>query len=417
MSRYRIGDTDVSSGDPGFAAIIEKAYKDKVSPLCLCREDGVPMYIAHYEAGYFVKRLPDSALHHSAQCDSFESPAELSGLGDVAGSAIQVDDDGQTNLKLAFSLSRNAAQEKTNEGAEKTSATASGSRLTLRGLLHHFWDRSKLTYWEPDKKKPSWFSVRKELLKVSAETRTKKSPFADVLFIPEYFDPTRSAEILHRRTRALAPAMGKANAGKKLMVLIGELKSFSDAANRYTMRIKHLHDFPFRMSQDLYKRFHKVFNATIGHWTAVPEGHMVVAATFTIDGNGFPEAHEITAMLTDELWIPLENQYDQQIVELLVTKRRSFHKEMRYNLTSDKAIASFMLRDIDGDPLPMYLDLGDAVSKWASPESIEELIEASNLDSWLWNPMNGVPPPLPPPKAPSSESVAPNANAAIVEKK
>jgi len=47
------------------------------------------MYIAKVGNRYIVKRMPDTGQLHSPDCDSYEPPAELSGLGEVLGSAIK----------------------------------------------------------------------------------------------------------------------------------------------------------------------------------------------------------------------------------------------------------------------------------------------------------------------------------------
>src|ERR1035438_7984384 len=50
------------------------------------------------------------------------------------------------------------------ESSSKTTAKTSGTRLTLRGLLHYLWDESKLSHWTPEMEgKRSWFTVRSDL--------------------------------------------------------------------------------------------------------------------------------------------------------------------------------------------------------------------------------------------------------------
>jgi hypothetical protein len=405
MARYKIGEIETSPDSPDFLGLVERAYKDRLRPLCLCREPGIPMYIAHFEQGFLIKRMPDSGEEHAANCDSFETPAVLSGRGEVDGSAIQEDDAGLVNLKFAFSLRRNAPSDMAKEPTEHSSATASGTRLTLRAFLHYLWDESKLTHWGPEKKLPSWFHVRKALISAAQEKETKKAPLAEVLYVPEYFDPTRKAEILHRRTVQVSPIMGKGNSGKKMMVLIGEVENFQQARYGHALNVKHLRDMPFKLSEDLYKNYDKVFKLTMNLWNTVPTGHMMVAATFMMDASGSPDVQELTLMLTNNSWLPLENNYDVQLTDELIECQRSFNKNLRYNLTLDKPIASAILTDVDGDPVPMYLDLGDLVGKWATPDSIKELIETSKLPAWVWDPLHGVPPAMPPKKTASDASM------------
>ena len=65
----------------------------------------MPMYIAQLGEHLVLKRMPNSGKAHAPDCDSFEPPPELSGLGQVMGSAIREDPDaGLTTLKLDLNL-------------------------------------------------------------------------------------------------------------------------------------------------------------------------------------------------------------------------------------------------------------------------------------------------------------------------
>jgi hypothetical protein len=59
--------------------------------LCLCQADGLPMYIARIGDAYRIKRMPLSGGGHDPSCESYESPYDLSGLGALIRSTIQID--------------------------------------------------------------------------------------------------------------------------------------------------------------------------------------------------------------------------------------------------------------------------------------------------------------------------------------
>ena len=69
-------------------------HASKKRPICHCRNPGIEMYIAKIEDHYIVKRMPETGGLHSPTCDSYEPPAELSGLGEVLGTAIKENLDG-----------------------------------------------------------------------------------------------------------------------------------------------------------------------------------------------------------------------------------------------------------------------------------------------------------------------------------
>jgi hypothetical protein len=114
-----------------------------------------------------------------------------------------------------------------------------------------------------------------------------------------------------------------------------------------------------------------------------------------IDLNGIPAVQEMCIMLTSPEWIPIENSFDGQLVEMLVEQKRSFQKQLRYNLPTEKPIASVVLTDSYNAPLAMYIDVKDLVSKWATTVALNELIASSAVNTWIWVPSTGTQPTLP----------------------
>ena len=399
MTRYSISGTEYVSNGLNFQAALEAAYKSRVRPICLCAEPGLPMYIAHLETTYVIKRMPDSGASHGPGCESYEAPPGLSGRGEVDGQAIEHDDEGTVNLKLAFSLRHNNPAEIENESTSKTTAKTSGTRLTLRGLLHYLWDESKLSHWKPEMQgKRSWFAVRSALVEAIESKETKSASLKDILYIPEVFDEAKRNDIASRRIRSLSPIMGTGRSGKKLMLLVGELDRISPATFGFALKIKHLPDFPLVMGAGLNKNFEKVFQSTKNLWEYIPNSHLIVIATFVIDDKGIPTVEEMCVMLTTPEWLPVDNIIEQQLIGALVTEKRSFQKQLRYNLPPDKPIATAVLTDCDNAPLAMYIDVDDLVGRWASTVAVNEVVKSNSVQTWMWVPREGTQPDLPPKK-------------------
>jgi hypothetical protein len=397
MTRYSIGGTEYDSNGLTFQAALESAYKSRVRPICLCCEPGLPMYIAHLETAYVIKRMPDSGASHGSGCESYEAPPGLSGRGEVDGQAIEHDDEGTVNLKLAFSLRHNNPAEMENESTSKTTAKTSGTRLTLRGLLHYLWDESRLSHWQPELKgKRSWFAVRSALVEAVESKETKSAALKDILYIPEVFDEARRNDIASRRIRSLSPIMGPGKSGKKLMLVVGEVDRISPATFGFALKIKNLPDFPLVMDADLNKNFEKVFLGTKNLWEYTPDSHLIVIATFVIDDKGIPTVEEMCVMLTSPEWLPVDNKIEQQLIEALVAEKRSFQKQLRYNLPPDKPIATAVLTDCENAPLAMYIDVDDLVGRWASTVAVNEVVKNNSIQTWMWVPRDGVQPDLPP---------------------
>ncbi|MCL4698465.1 MAG: DUF1173 family protein, partial [Burkholderiaceae bacterium] len=148
---YEVAGRRFEVGSRGFADAIANAHAAHQRPRCLCLAEGVEMYVARLGEGYIVKRMPDTGSHHAPDCPSYEPPAEFSGLGQVLGSAITEDPaTGETTLKLDFPLTKMPGRSTIPPtGGEGDSVSSTGTKLSLRGLLHYLWDQTELTRWHP----------------------------------------------------------------------------------------------------------------------------------------------------------------------------------------------------------------------------------------------------------------------------
>jgi len=192
--------------------------------------------------------------------------------------------------------------------------------------------------------------------------------------------------------------MGPGKSGKKLMLVVGEMDRISPATFGYALKLKHLPDFPLVMDADLNKNFEKVFDVINTLWAYTPDSHLIVIATFVIDDKGLPSVEEMCVMLTSPEWLPIDNQFEQLLVKTLVTQKRSFQKQLRYNLPPDKPIATAVLTDCDNAPLAMYIDVDDLASRWASTVAINEVVKNNSIETWMWTPKEGILPDIPPKK-------------------
>jgi hypothetical protein len=182
------------------------------------------------------------------------------------------------------------------------------------------------------------------------------------------------------------------------MLLVGELDRISPATFGFALKIKHLPDFPLVMGAGLNKNFEKVFQSTKNLWEYIPNSHLIVIATFVIDDKGIPTVEEMCVMLTTPEWLPVDNIIEQQLIGALVTEKRSFQKQLRYNLPPDKPIATAVLTDCDNAPLAMYIDVDDLVGRWASTVAVNEVVKSNSVQTWMWVPREGTQPDLPPKK-------------------
>ena len=395
MATFRFGDHLLSHNQDGFQAALAEAYRAKLKPECMCREPHPLMYVCHYGDQYLIKRMPYSGVSHAPDCDSFESPAELSGRGNLDGTAIQREEDGITSLKFEFSLAKNGKIAQRGAPSEKTSVANHGNRMSLRAFLHYLWDEAELTRWKPVfEGKRSWFVLRRRLLEVVEDKETKKTPLSSLVYIPEGYDERRAADIKQRRTARLANIAG-AN-GRRLMLLVGEFDRIEDGrSDSVKLFIKHLPDYPFRMNAKLRSEFERMFEKVIGLLEIVDDSHLMVIATFSLDVAHVPEIAEISVMLTNENWIPIENLYERELVDSLTEQKRSFIKQLRFNLKKGDPIANAVLTDSAPDPSALFIVLGELDKEGPTREAMELTIANVVFPAWQWDPAAGVMPPFP----------------------
>jgi hypothetical protein len=396
MARFRIAGNEVDSSDRNFESVIAKQHNNKDRPLCLCRNPPLEMYVAKVNNTYILKRMPNTGSSHAPSCDSYEPPPELSGLGQVIGSAIEENvADGVTLLRLDFSLNKTGSRlMPPPSGKESDTVSSKGNKLTLRGVLHYLWDEAGFNRWSPAmQNKRNWFRVRKYLLHAAENKLAKGMNFADVLYIPENFEVEKKSEIAQRRLMQIMRVSAPEKGARRLMVAIGEIKGFETSLYGKKIILKHLPDFQFLISDDLYNRLFRRFDAEISLWKSEDTSHLMMIATFGVNHAGVANIEEMALMIVNACWIPYENAYDHLLLDSLIKQRRRFVRGLRYNLPSTKPLAIAVLTDMEPSPHALYITpIG------ASDEFVEEqkkLISESNMESWVWDATAGAMPEFP----------------------
>lgn len=383
--------------DAGFDEVVSAAHATHLRPLCLCLVEGSEMYVARLGDGYLIKRMPYTGSHHAPDCPSYEPPAEFSGLGQVLGSAITEDPvNGVTALKLGFSMSKAGARSiDPGCGDGGDSVATDGTKLSLRGLLHYLWDQAELTRWHPGfAGKRSWATVRKHLLIAAENQIARGTALQSRLYIPEVFTVEHRDEINARRLAQLMHAAGKPKGPRPLMLLIGEVKEIVPARYGFKAVVKHVPDQPFALDEQLYRRMGRRFERELSLWGASDAVHMMLIATFGLNDAGVPTIEELSLMPVTGQWLPIEDSFEQQLVERLVRDGRAFVKGLRYNLPAGQPLASAIMTDMANSPVALWI-----APRGADDQPLDLTISDVSLDNespgWVWRPGQGAMPPLP----------------------
>ncbi len=386
---YLIGRERFQSDSPGFADAVALAHAEHRRPRCLCRHDGVEMYIARLAGqadAFIIKRMPETGSRHVSDCPHYEPPAELSGLGQVLGSAIVEDPTtGQTILKLDFPLTKVSGHStQPPVGNVRDSVRSDGARLSLRGLLHFLWDQAELTRWHSGfAGRRSWATVRRHLLAAADNKVVRGAALRARLYIPEPFSIEHRHALDARRHAHWSRALPRPGQPAQRLILIGEIKEIVPARFGYKAIVKHLPNQAFALDEALYRRLERRFDAQLSLWGANDCLHMMAIATFVMNNAGVPTLDELTLMPVTNQWLPVTDEFDLQLTARLVKEGRSFINALRYNLASGHQLPSALLTDTDDAPTPLMIerDGGDVEEDpWKDVDSTRE----DGSSAWCW---------------------------------
>jgi hypothetical protein len=357
----------------------------------MCLVEGVEMYVARLagaNGGYIVKRMPDTGSHHAPDCPSYEPPAELSGQGQVLGSAITEDPaTGETTLRLDFPLTTLPGRSQMPPaGGESDSVGSDGIGLSLRGLLHYLWDQAELTRWHPGfAGKRTWATVRRHLLQAAEHKLARGDALRARLYVPEPFSIDQRDAINARRLTQWQHVVAAPGKPQHLMLLIGEVKEIVPARYGFKAIVKHMPDQAFAIDAQLYRRLERRFEPELALWGATDDIHMVLVATFGVTNAGVPAIAEMSLIPVTAQWLPIEDSFERQLVDHLVAEGRAFIKGLRYNLHRDQCVASVMLTDT-GDTASLMFVVPPGLEAVAVAEGTNGGNPPGDAPVWVWKP-------------------------------
>lgn len=396
MRKFAIGDQTLNEGAPEFQALLPHAYEHRLRPMCLCKAAGAPMYIARLDDQYVVKRMPLSGRGHDPACPSYEPPYELSGLGPLIGSAIQIDASGKAELKLDFSLTKRgprAAPAAPTESSEP-GIRSEPRKLSLKAMLHYLWEAGELTEWRSAwAGRRGWGRVRASLLNAAAQMSARGGPLSDVLFVPEVFQSEDRDGIASRRAAALKGVQATGSGPRKLMMMVAEVKEFASAREGQKIVVRHM-PFPLMIEDGAWRRLAARYETELELWRSNETFHLIVIATFGISTSGIASAEEVALMVVNQHWVPFEDVHELRLLEKLGHLKRKIVKGLRFNLPRDAPIVSVTMPEQKPAPVAMFIAPPTAGEDYE--QALADMIETRpEITSWIWRVADGEIPRLP----------------------
>lgn len=280
-------------------------------------------------------------------------------------------------------------------GGDSDSVASSGTKLSLRGLLHYLWDQAELTRWQPGfAGRRTWSTVRRHLLQAAENKIARGDSLRKRLYIPEAFSVDQRDALNARRVAQWSQAIAVPGKPQRLMLLIAEVKEIVPARYGFKALLKHVPDQAFALDEQLYRRLGRRFESELAFWGAADDIHMVTIATFSVAATGIPTIVELSLMPVTRHWLPVEDGYEKHLIERLVADGRSFVKGLRYNLGAESALASATLIDCEGSAPLLFI-------VHARIEDIEDggrylQVCDPSVPVWQWSPSREAMPALPP---------------------
>lgn len=390
MRAFTIGERVLKESSPEFRAILSQAYEQRLRPMCMCKESPIPMYIAHLEDQYLIKRMPLSGRDHDPGCPSYEPPYELSGLGPLIGNAIQIDASGKADLKLDFSLTKRGARSAATASAEPSEQgnRSEPRKLSLRAMLHYLWESGELTEWRSTwAGRRGWGRVRTSLINAASQMTARRGPLSDVLFVPEVFHPEDKDGIAARRAAALKGIQPSGSGPRKLMMIVAEVKEFSPARAGQKIVVRHM-PFPLMIEDSAWRRLIGRHETELELWRSSEAFHLIVIATFGVSTAGIASVEEVALMVVNEHWLPFEDIHELWLLEKLSHLKRKTVKGLRFNLPRDAPIVSVTLPEQKPAPVAMFIVPASAGEEFE--RALTEMIGARpEVTPWVWRVAEG----------------------------
>lgn len=390
MRSFDIDGMILHENDPALQQVLERAWRSRIRPRCLCKNPGVATYIARIGDQFMIKRMPLSGENHDPACEAHELPWTTSGLTSLLGSAIRRDEaSGGLALRLGFGMAkvdgRNPASTTGLHNGSRGSVTAQAQKLSLVGLLQLLWHEAELTRWTSNwTGKRGWWTVRSHLQAAARTMTVRGAPLANLLFIPETFRLENKTALEQRRTSTLAPLLNAPGASQQLMLMLGEVKSIDAARVGRRIVIKHLPDFPVLMDDRAWARVRSVFSNELALSEADDANHLIMLASFGLNAAGLATVVEIVLMVTTLNWIPFRNIYEYRLLAILAKFREESIRKLSFGTVEPGCEMTALLPHRQPKPLALYI-LPPGTDEVARVEFEELLASRPELESWIWD--------------------------------
>jgi hypothetical protein len=138
------------------------------------------------------------------------------------------------------------------------------------------------------------------------------------------------------------------------MILVGEVKTLMPANSKCQVIFKHIPDFQFSMSREVFQRIDCQFNKILNLWRP-GDDHLLSMSIVQFDDLYNPTILDITLTLTNRQWLPFKDSMERYLLQGMIDKGRSFVEVLRIDAPMDEPLPFLVLKDTNEILTPVYI--------------------------------------------------------------
>ena len=119
------------------------------------------------------------------------------------------------------------------------------------------------------------------------------------------------------------------------------------------------------------------------------DGHLLMAATFSLSRGGYPVVEDAAFLATDARWLPYDSAAGHRLLNAAVADGRRFTTPLRYAMSANRPTPALVFTDTP-EPVAAYM-----VDDDAGAERAQLAAEEAAVAAWIWH-RGREQPPLPP---------------------
>ncbi|MEA3410371.1 MAG: DUF1173 family protein [Pseudomonadota bacterium] len=365
------------------------------NPMCLCKGQGVSMYIARRNHCHLA-RMPNSAAVHAVYCPSYEPPVEQTGRQVYGKEAIHYNANGTATVRLATALSSPTveswgsdseieASEGRGDVVGSTLTNALRNTVSLSGLLSLMWETAGFNRWSPRMKgKRTWPVVRKYVSSAAERIIVGRRRLSDRLYLPERFIGSQAGPIGARRREQFARVMRKHGRRRNSLVVLGQIRTFIRGDYGDSIRLRHLgNDVTFWLGGKAARIAERWRLEETMMWKS--RSVIVLMVVDRMPQTGALQVKDIGLMRVDGNYLPVCDDNHGELIEALVERERHFVVQMVYE-EGGVDFPRLLLTDAGEDAVPM-MALAARVSEEKKMVEREVLIRWRERYGrvWVWD--------------------------------